>query len=81
MGLVLILQVMYEYREPKWNDIDRKNQRTRRKTCPSATLSTTNPTWSDLATNPGLRGERLVTNCMSNGTALNYTLISTYIFH
>jgi hypothetical protein len=30
-----------------------ENRRTRRKTCPSATLSTTNPTWID----PGLHGE------------------------
>ena len=26
------------------------------KTCPSATLSTTNPAWTDLGSNPGLRG-------------------------
>jgi hypothetical protein len=35
------------------------------KTCPSATLSTTNPTWI----NPGLRGERPATNRLSHGTA------------
>jgi hypothetical protein len=29
-----------------------KNRSTRRKTCPSATLSTTNPTWTD----PGILG-------------------------
>jgi hypothetical protein len=34
---------------------------------PSATLSTTNPTWID----PGLSGERPATNRMSHGTALN----------
>jgi hypothetical protein len=33
---------------------------------PSATLSTTNPTWID----PGLRGERPATNRLSHGTAL-----------
>jgi hypothetical protein len=27
-------------------------------TCPSATLSTINPTWTDLRSNPGLRGWR-----------------------
>jgi hypothetical protein len=32
---------------------------------PSATLSTTNPTWID----PGLRGERPATNRLSHGTA------------
>jgi hypothetical protein len=26
------------------------------KTCPSATVSTTNPTWIDSGSNPGLRG-------------------------
>jgi hypothetical protein len=33
-----------------WMILTGENQRTRRKTCPSATLSTTNPTWTD----PGL---------------------------
>jgi hypothetical protein len=37
------LQVM----EHQWNKIDRGKPTTRRKTCPSATLSTTNPTWTD----------------------------------
>jgi hypothetical protein len=40
------------------------------KTCPSATLSTTNPTWTGLWSNPGLRGERSATNRLSHGTAL-----------
>jgi hypothetical protein len=31
--------------EPWWNNIDRGNKRTRRRTCPNATLSTTNPTF------------------------------------
>jgi hypothetical protein len=47
-----------------------ENRRTRRKTCPSATLSTTNPTWIDPGSNPGLRGERPVTNDLSHGTAV-----------
>jgi hypothetical protein len=46
-----------------------KNRRTRRKTCPSATLSTTNPTWIDKGANSGLRGERPATNDLSHGTA------------
>jgi hypothetical protein len=37
---------------------------------PSATLSTTNPTWIDPGANPGLRGERPATNRLSHGTAL-----------
>jgi hypothetical protein len=41
----------YEFGERRWNDkLTGENRRTRRKTCPSATLSTTNPTWID----PGL---------------------------
>jgi hypothetical protein len=48
----------------QWNDIDKKNQRTWRKTNPSATLSTTNSTWTDL----GLFGEKLVTNHLVYGT-------------
>jgi hypothetical protein len=43
------------------------NRRTRRKTCPSATLSTTNPTWIGPGAKPGLRGERPATNHPSHG--------------
>jgi hypothetical protein len=57
----------YEFGERRWNDIDRENRRTRRKTCPSSTLSTTNPTWIDMGANPGLRGERPATNDLSHG--------------
>jgi hypothetical protein len=55
-----------------------ENRRTRRKNCPSATLSTTNPTWIDLGANPGLCGERPATN-LRNGvttTDILYLLIS-----
>jgi hypothetical protein len=46
-----------------------ENRRTRRKTCPSATLSTTNYTWTDLVGNPGLRREKPATNRLSYDTA------------
>jgi hypothetical protein len=36
---------------------------------PSATLSTTNPTWIDPGANPVLRGEKPATNRLSHGTA------------
>jgi hypothetical protein len=49
-----------------------ENQRTQRKTYPSATLSTTNPTWTDPGANPGVCSDRLVTNSLSHGTALKY---------
>jgi hypothetical protein len=39
-----------------------ENRRARRKPCPSATLSTTNPTWTDPGANPWLRGTRPATN-------------------
>jgi hypothetical protein len=48
-----------------------KNRGTRRKTCPSATLSTTNPTCTDPGLNPGLRGERPATNRVSQTTNEN----------
>jgi hypothetical protein len=41
----------------------------RRKTCPSATLPTTNLTCADPGLNPGLRGGRPATNRLSHGTA------------
>jgi hypothetical protein len=39
------------------------------KTYPSATLSTTNPTWPDLGSNPGRRGGKSATNRLSFGAA------------
>jgi hypothetical protein len=50
-----------------------ENQSTRGKTCPSATLSTINPTWTDPGLNPGLRGERPASNRLSHGTARSVT--------
>jgi len=52
-----------------WNGTDRRKKSTLRKTCPSATLSTINLTWTDLGSNPGLRGERPATNRLSLTTA------------
>jgi hypothetical protein len=46
-----------------------KNRSIQGKTCPSATLSTKNPTWTDPEPNPGLRGERPATNHLSHDTA------------
>ena len=51
------------------------------KTCPSTTLSTTNPTWTEPGSNPGLRGGRPATNRLSHGTAtLTVLLPSTSTF-
>jgi hypothetical protein len=49
-----------------------ESQRTRRQTCPSATLSTTNPTWTDPGTNLGLHGERPATNCLTHGMVFTH---------
>jgi hypothetical protein len=46
-----------------------ENRSTRGATCPSATLSTTNPTRTDPGSNLGLRDERPATNRLSHGTA------------
>jgi hypothetical protein len=62
--------MVHEYGKRRWNDTDMGNQRTRRKTCPSATLSTTKPTRIDPGANPGLRGDRPATNRLSNSMAL-----------
>jgi hypothetical protein len=60
----------YGFGERRWNDIlTGENRRTRRKTCPTATLFTTNHTWVDPGANPGLRGERPAINDLSHGTA------------
>jgi hypothetical protein len=56
--------------EHQWYEIDRGKPTTRRNTCPSATLSTTNLTWTDPGSNPGLRGGRPATNRLSHGTTL-----------
>jgi hypothetical protein len=40
------------------------------KTCPGATLSTTNSTWSDPGSNPDRRGGKPAINCLSYGAAL-----------
>jgi hypothetical protein len=51
--------------------IDRgKPKNLEKKTCTSATSSTTNLTWIYPGANQGLRGERPATNDMSHGTAL-----------
>jgi hypothetical protein len=58
-----------------------ENRGTLGKTCPSATLSTTNPTWTDRGSNPGHRSARPATNRLSHGTAANlfYNAHSHYV--
>jgi hypothetical protein len=54
-----------------------ENQITRRKTCPNATLSTTNTTWTNHSANSGLRGEKLKTDRLSHGNGSATLYIST----
>jgi hypothetical protein len=55
--------------EHRWNKIDRGKPKNWGKPSPSATWSTTNPTWTDPGSNPGLCGGRPVANHLSHGTA------------
>jgi hypothetical protein len=51
-----------------------ETRNTPRKTCPSATVFTTNSTWTGRGLNPGFRGERPATNRVSFGIA-DYQLL------
>jgi hypothetical protein len=59
-----------------WNDIFAGETEVLGENLPSATLSTTNPTWIDPGANPGLCSERPATNRVSHGTALLLCRIS-----
>jgi hypothetical protein len=48
--------------EGEWNEDWQGKPKYSEKTCPSATLSTTNPTWPDPGSNPGRRGGKPATN-------------------
>jgi hypothetical protein len=49
--------------------LTRENRRTWRKVCSSASLSTTNTTWTDPCASLDLCSERPATNRLSHGTA------------
>jgi hypothetical protein len=53
----------------RWNENWQGKSMYSEKTCPSTTLSTTNPTWPDLGSNPSRRGGKPATNHLSYGTA------------
>jgi hypothetical protein len=72
-----LLQLM----EHQWNESDRGKPTTQRKTCPSATLSTTNLTWTWPGTEPRasvVRGRRLTAWAMARPYGITYqgTVIS-----
>jgi hypothetical protein len=52
-----------------WNEYWPGKPKYWEKTCPSATLSTTNFTWLDPGSNPGRRGGKPATNRLSYGAA------------
>jgi hypothetical protein len=52
-----------------WNEDWQGKPKYSEKTCPSATLSTTNPSWPDLGSNSGRRSWKPATNRLSYGTA------------
>jgi hypothetical protein len=51
------------------------------KTCPHATLSTTNPTWPDLGWNPGRRVGKPATDRLSYGTAHGPCCVPVCVSH
>jgi hypothetical protein len=55
-----------------WNEDCKGKPKYSEKTCPSATLSTTNPTWPDPGSNAGRRGGKPATNRMRYGAAFLY---------
>jgi hypothetical protein len=71
-GLLFISQMIYEYKEPRWNDTDRgkpKNSGKKRipvPLCPPQILYGVTRAW-----NPGLCSERPETNRLSHGTAFH----------
>jgi hypothetical protein len=52
-----------------WNEDWQGKPKYSEKTCPSATLSTTDPTWPDPCANTGRRGGKPATNRLSYGAA------------
>jgi hypothetical protein len=46
-------------------------------TYPSATLSPTNTKWNGTRLDPGRCDDRLATNCLSHGTAVDLILLNT----
>jgi hypothetical protein len=55
-----------------------ENRRTRRNPCPSATMYTTIPRWTDPGAKPGLCGEIPTTNRLSYGTASSLFYYKAY---
>jgi hypothetical protein len=61
-----------------WNEDWQGKPKYSEKTCPSAILSTTNPTWPDPCPNTGGRGGKPATNRLSYGAAFSGPLNMSY---
>jgi hypothetical protein len=57
---------LWGWRIIRWNEDWQGKQKYSEKTCPSATSSTTNPTWPDPGSNPGRRGGKVMAVKASN---------------
>jgi hypothetical protein len=60
---------LWGWRIIRWNEDWHGKPKYSETTCPSATLSTTNPTWPDPGSNPGRRGGKPATNRLRYGAA------------
>jgi hypothetical protein len=58
----------------RWNENWQEKPKYSDKTYPNAILSTTNPTWPDLGSNPDSRSGKPATDCLSYGTAPLFTI-------
>jgi hypothetical protein len=64
MMMMMMMSVFSFFRvmEYRWNEIDSEKPKYSEKNLSQCHFSTTNPTWTDPGSNPGLRGERPATN-------------------
>jgi hypothetical protein len=66
----------------RWNENWQGKPKYSEETSPSATLSTTDPTWPDLGSNPGRRGGKPATIAwpMARSTHCNLVRVITYLY-
>jgi hypothetical protein len=79
--LLIIPRIIYECGAPRWNDTDTLKPKNSEKTCPSATLSTTNPTWTDPEANPCLHCKMPVTNLLNRRMAFPFLRFTYSLQH
>jgi hypothetical protein len=79
--LLYLPRVIVRMENFRWNEDWQGKPKYSKKTCPDATLSTTNPTWPDPGSNPGRRGGKPATNRLSYGAALAPRLIKHLVLY